>query len=107
MQMLDQQIQELVEKMRPPEEIRDQLDIHYSFDGNELILLEVRPRWNQPEQILKMPIARARYVKARGVWKLYWMRASGAWQLYEPAEYGTIVHVFKAIDHDKYGCFMG
>jgi len=35
--------------------------------------------------MVEEPIAKARYVKIRDVWKIYWMRADCKWHSYPPA----------------------
>ena len=101
-------IKQMVEEMRPPAQIREKLDIGYSFENNTLILFEVRPRWNMPDEKIHLEFAKARFIKSQGLWKLYWMRASGKWELYEPMPEVKDIHSFFAIvNEDKHACFFG
>ncbi len=38
-------------KVRPRPEIRDKLDLEYQIDGQSVILNEIRPFWNNPNEI--------------------------------------------------------
>ncbi|MFZ5430428.1 MAG: DUF3024 domain-containing protein [Bacteroidota bacterium] len=33
---------------------------------------------------MNSPIAKARFIASRNIWKVYWMRASGKWETYKP-----------------------
>ena len=73
-----------IQKIRPPENIRHQLDINYKIDGQSIILFEIRPHFEIPDLILEPAYAKATYVKAEDIWKIYWMRGNLKWTLYEP-----------------------
>ena len=104
----ERHLQLFMKKRRPPEEIRNQLDIGYELENNCIELYEVRPRWDKKEERLKFYFARAKYIKSRNIWKVYWKRASGNWELYEPAEEVRELSEFlRIVDEDKYGCFWG
>ena len=106
--LTEYKIKSLIENLRPPKEIRDQVDIGYSFDGKELILFEVRPFWDDPQQVHKLPFACTRFIKSKGIWKVYWLRASGKWNLYDPVPKVMDVEKFFAIvNEDEYACFRG
>jgi len=102
-------VKKYVESLRPENiEVRKQIDIGYSFDGQVIELFEIRPIWKEPKKYQKQPFAKIRFYKSKKIWKLYWMRASGKWELYEPFKSST--HLSKIIDiikEDKYGCFYG
>ncbi|MEL7119727.1 MAG: DUF3024 domain-containing protein [Bacteroidota bacterium] len=105
--LIEQIIKQHLEKIRPPVEIRDQLDLSYNYDKGVVELIEIRPRWRR-EGIMKIPYARAKYVKSRQLWKVYWMRASGKWELYSPQEeVPKIMDFLKLVDEDKHHCFKG
>lgn len=54
------------------------------------------------------PVVKARYIKSRKIWKLYWLRASGKWEAYEPQrEIKETDKMLKIIGEDAYGCFWG
>lgn len=100
--------QKLVEGMRPPINIRDQLDIGYTFEKQVIEILEIRPKWDDPETKMSVPVARARFIKSRKIWKVYWMRASGKWEPYEPGhEVRDVAQFVKIVKEDALGCFFG
>jgi len=101
-------IRQFVESKRPPKDLRDKLDIGYTFTNNVLEIFEIRPHWNNPSEKIHSPIAKARYIKSKRIWKLYWMRASGKWEAYEPDfEVKITERLLQIISEDNYGCFWG
>ncbi|SEL96434.1 Protein of unknown function [bacterium A37T11] len=107
--MVEVQLSSFIETLRPAdEEIRKQLDVGYSWDGQTALLFEIRPQWNDPTKISELPFAKLRFVKSSIIWKLYWMRASGKWEAYEPLQESTDLHkLLTEIKNDAYGCFFG
>lgn len=97
-----------ISKVRPKPEIRNRLDIAYEIIGQSIILNEVRPRWNNPEEIFSSGYAKATYVKQKNIWKVFWKRADNKWHAYEPQP--TVLQLdefLKLVDQDKYACFKG
>lgn len=108
MNINERTIQAFVNENRPPIEIRDQLDLGYSFKNNVIELYEIRPSWNKPDELQKLSFAKIKYVKSQAVWKLYWMRATGKWNSYQPFPESTnLEKILSIIDDDSYGCFRG
>ncbi|MBI9033446.1 MAG: DUF3024 domain-containing protein [Bacteroidales bacterium] len=106
--ILEKRIQGFIEKMRPEEDIRDQVDIGYSFEKNTIEVFEIRPKWNNEQEKMHSSFVRAKYVKSRNVWVVYWKRASGKWDKYEPnPEVDDLAVFFEVIGADEYGCFFG
>jgi hypothetical protein len=102
-------IKKFVESLRPEDkEIRKQLDIGYSYDGKIILLYEIRPFWDNPNEIQNNEFAKIRFYKSRREWNLYWMRASGKWEIYEPfPESSYLEKLTEIIKEDKYSCFFG
>jgi hypothetical protein len=73
-----------IQRIRPPEDIRDKLDISYKIDNQSIILFEIRPDFFDLGQKLESHYAKATYVKNEDQWKVYWMRGNLKWTLYEP-----------------------
>ena len=97
-----------VEQMRPPLNIRPSLDIGYSFEKNSLEIFEVRPSWHDKSTLMRYSFAKAKFVKAQNIWKIYWKRASGKWELYEEEpEVKDVLDFFKIVKDDKLNVFMG
>ena len=84
------------------------MDIGYSYDKNTIILSEIRPAWDNPQEILHHGFAKIRYYKSKKEWTLYWMRASGNWEVYEPFPNSThLEELIEMIKKDKHACFFG
>ncbi len=102
-------VKQFIESLRPEDEkIREQLDFGYSYDGQIVLLYEIRPVWNNPNEIQHTEFAKIRYYKSRRIWKLYWMRASGKWEAYDPfPESSHLEQLIQIIKYDDHGCFFG
>jgi hypothetical protein len=97
-----------VASIRPPEHIREKVDVSYKIDNQSVILFEARPLFNNPEQKIESFYAKATYVKSTAKWKVYWMRASGDWNVYAPMpEVASLRDFVDLVDEDKYHCFKG
>ena len=98
----------LMEKGRPPEEIRDRLDMSYSIEGLSATVVTRRPFSDDPEDIVEEPIAMASYDKSTKMWRLYWQRADMNWHRYKPSQPTKhIDQICRIIDEDENGCFWG
>jgi len=58
-------MENFLSRIRPPEDIRDKLDIGYTIDNQSIIIFEIRPQWNKPEVIQEHPFAKTTFVKAK------------------------------------------
>lgn len=97
-----------VESIRPPEDIRDKVDISYKIDNQSVILYEIRPMFMHPGQKIESAYAKTTYVKSSGKWKVYWMRASGKWNVYAPMpEVANLKEFVRLVEEDAYHCFKG
>lgn len=106
--LVEKQIEKFIESKRPPEEIRSELDLGYSYKNHTVEIFEIRPQWNDNSIIRHLPFAKAKYVKSKNVWKIYWMRANLKWYAYEPQpEAKTINEFLEIVFEDAYHCFMG
>lgn len=106
--MIDIQLRSFVESLRPEEEIRKEVDLGYSWNGQTAFLFEIRPQWRDPAKIVEIPLAKLRFVKSSKLWKLYWMRGNGKWEAYELRPESTSLHeLLQEIKNDAYGCFFG
>lgn len=97
-----------VEKLRPPPPIRSQLDFGFRVTGQSIELFEVRPQWNKPEIKHESSFAKATFVQALGIWKVYWMRADLKWHRYEPVpEVSAIENFLTVVENDEHSYFFG
>jgi hypothetical protein len=106
--LVESMIKQFVEDLRPPVEIREELDIVYTYANQTLEIGELRPRWDKPQLKTITPVAKATFVKSRDIWKVYWKRASGKWDPYTPKpEVKHLDAFFKLLKEDKHHCFWG
>jgi hypothetical protein len=97
-----------LEKRRPPAHIRPELDIGYRITDQSVEIFEVRPRWDRPQEKTETPVAKATYVKAQRVWRVFWMRRDLKWHRYDPAPEVALLEDFaRLVDKDKHACFFG
>ena len=104
----ERELQSFWKKRRPPEEIREKLDLGYTFEKGTVEIFEIRPVWKGNGEKMKSSFAKAKYVQSRRKWKVYWMRASGKWELLDPQkEVYQLSEFLRLVDDDPYGCFWG
>jgi hypothetical protein len=95
-------------KRRPPPDLRKRLDLGFRLEGPSLTLLEIRPVWNDPSRYQESPTAKATFVQARKMWRVFWQRADGKWQGYPFCpEVKTVEEFLALVDRDEKGCFWG
>lgn len=93
---------------RPPESIRNELDIGWRLEKQSIYIFETRPVWNNPSEYQDLDIAKSTFVRRQGIWKIYWMPSDLKWHVYEPkSRVKTIEQVFKIVSEDEYCCFFG
>jgi len=97
-----------IEKNRPPEKVRDQVDLSFRISDQSVEIFEIRPVWNNPAEKIELPIAKSTYVKSRKIWKVFWQRADLKWHRYDPdPEVGSVEEFVKLVEEDDYACFFG
>ncbi|MFA0961034.1 DUF3024 domain-containing protein [Roseivirga sp. BDSF3-8] len=100
-------LENFMARKRPAEEIRDQLDLDYRIEGQNVYIFEVRPQWDDKSKIMHMDVAKTTYVKSKDNWKVYWMRGNLKWYPYDPATADTLEQFIDMVDKDRHGCFFG
>ena len=106
--MYEMVARQFVESRRPPPHLRDKVDLNYRIAGQSVEIFEIRPLWNDPERKIDEAVAKATYVKSKGVWKIYWQRADLRWHRYDTSlEVESLQEVLEIIGNDEYGCFFG
>ena len=95
-------------KRRPPLHLRDKVREGQRIEGHEIELFLVRPMFSDPTREIEESIAKARYVKSRDVWRVFWKRADMKWHRYLPRpEVKSLESFLKLVDEDANGCFWG
>ncbi len=99
---------EFLEAHRPPAQIRPKLDLGVRISGQSVQVVEIRPRFDDPSQIMEIPVAKATFVKKTRRWKIYWMRGDLKWHSYPPEpETRSIEEFFTLVGADDNCCFFG
>ena len=105
---IEKLVEAFLEKRRPPPDLRKELDLGFRIVGPSLELFEVRPVWNDPSQFMESPVAKATFVKARGVWRVFWHRADMKWHRYPPCpEVRSVEEFLSLVGRDENHCFWG
>lgn len=93
---------------RPPEKIRDQVDINYKIENQSVIVFEIRPKWNDKSEKTEVNVAKATFIKTDNIWKIFWFMSDGKWHSYKPKSSVKLLKEFvKTIEEDKHNCFWG
>ncbi|MBE9479380.1 MAG: DUF3024 domain-containing protein [Chloroflexi bacterium] len=97
-----------VEKRRPPEHIRPQLDIGFRIKGQSVEIFEFRPAFINPDVKMESPVAKATYVRTQRVWKVYWQKRDLKWHSYPlESEVRDFEKFLELVDDDELCCFWG
>ena len=76
--------------------------------GSEVVIVSVRPWFQDKTQMIDSPIAKVKWVNTQKVWKLYWMRADLRWHSYPSLpETSSIRTALAEVDRDRDCCFFG
>lgn len=103
-----QELENFLEKRRPPEHIRHEVDLAYKIENQSVIIYSIRPHWQDKAKIVEEQIAKTTWVHTQKIWKVFWMRANLKWHDYEPQTQVNTIHEFlKIVLDDQYGCFWG
>jgi hypothetical protein len=95
-------------KRRPPLHLRGKVREGQRIEGYEIELFLVRPLFFDPAREIEESIAKARYVRSRDVWQVFWQRADMKWHRYAPRpEVKSLEAFLKLVDQDANGCFWG
>lgn len=101
-------MENFLNRKRPPENIRDKIDISYKLEGQSIIIFEIRPQWNKPKNKIETPVAKTTFVKSKIQWKVFWMRGNLKWYPYEPQPFVyRLADFLELVERDEYGCFWG
>ncbi len=104
---IDLTVGELCRRSSRPE-FANELRFVYDIEGHAVSIYEERSPWDGIGGWTRMGVARFRFVRSRGEWRLYWMRRDLRWHRYDPEpstdELAALVAV---VDADEYGAFFG
>jgi Protein of unknown function (DUF3024) len=99
----------LIERRRPPPQLRAEVDFGFHISGHSVELFEVRPIWQGPPgEKLEHPFAKATFVRSKNHWRVFWMRQDLKWHGYDPAPQVATIEEFTAlVQEDAHACFFG
>ena len=101
-------MENFISHVRPPEEMRSKLDISYTIDDQSIIIIEIRPKFRAPGEVMNSSIAKATFVTSKNHWKVFWKMADLKWHSYEPKPtVKTIKEFTELVIRDEYCCFFG
>lgn len=101
-------VEGFLERNRPPLHIRKDVDLSYKINNQSIEIFEVRPRWDNQDEMMEIPVAKTTYIKRQNIWKIYWQRSDLKWHPYEPAlTVKSIEEFLKVVESNEYGCFFG
>jgi hypothetical protein len=104
---IERTVGELCRRCSPPEHV-DQLRIGYEVEGHSVTMYEERPPWDGVGEWTRRGIARFRFYRSRGEWRLYWMRQDLRWHLYDPDEMpADLASLVEVVEADGFGAFFG
>jgi hypothetical protein len=80
----------------------------YRVEGQDVLIVEVRVVWDDPSRWMDHGVAKLKFNRKAGEWRLFWQRASLRWESYEPlASSRDLAILVEEIDRDPNGCFFG
>jgi len=101
-------MERFLERVRPPENVRPQLDIGYKIEGQTILIHEIRPFWNDSLKIIYPEVAKATFVKSKNHWKVSWLKGNLEWCSHEPKPIvKTLKDFANLVEEDKHACFWG
>ena len=91
-----------------PARVRDQVRLGFRIGVSDVVLFEVRPRFDRPKEWLEENVAKFRYLASRREWCLYCQFRDLKWHEYQPrfsaSRFETLL---QEVDRDPTGIFWG
>ncbi len=101
-------VAQFIEKRRPPQHVRREVDLSFRIQGQSVEIFEVRPHWHDKAKMLEHSVAKATYNKSNRHWNVFWQRADLKWHGYEPHPVVKSIDEFLAlVEKDEYAFFFG
>lgn len=93
---------------RAPAAVRDKIRVGFRIKGGEVVLFEERPAFQPPHEWLEMVVAKFKYVRSQGLWRLYCQHRDRRWHSYEalPAS-PSFARLLDEVAADPTGIFWG
>ena len=82
--------------------------VRYRVVRQSIEVFSERPAYDDPAEMIEIPIAKFRYVRVIDAWQLFWCRASGKWEAYGPKrDAENLSELVDEVLRDPYFCFWG
>ncbi len=95
-------------KRKCPPQLKDQVSLEYRIKGHAVELFERRPWWDGRPGHVEHSIAKLKFVRTTGEWRIFWMPSDSKWHAYDPTPMPSdLPALVREIDKDPYGCFFG
>ena len=95
-------------KRRSPTHLGNEFRLEYRVNGHEVEVVERRANWRGSGSPTETPVAKLKFVRSTGEWRLYWMRADQKWHGYKPMPASfDLSDLVDEIDEDPNACFFG
>jgi hypothetical protein len=97
-----------IQKRRPPEHLREKIDIAFRLEGQSIEIFEIRPHFQNLARKVESSAAKATYVRSTNAWKIFLKMSDLKWHGYAPHLLArSLQEFFKVVDDDACGCFWG
>jgi len=95
-------------RRRSPAYLKDKLRLEYSVKGHDVVIVERRPRWDNPKEWIESPVVKLKFIRSANKWRLYWQRADLKWHEYPGlSSSDRIGDLVREVDADPLACFFG
>ena len=93
---------------RIPMHVRNELRLGFRITGHDVVLFEGRPAFRPPHDWQELPLAKFRYVRSQGVWRLFCQHRDMRWHRYERKPCARAFEtLLREVDSDPTGIFFG
>lgn len=93
---------------RIPPGRKAQLTLDYRVAGHDVIIFEQRPDWDGSPGVTEEAVAKLKFTRRTGKWRLLWLRADMKWHAYTPdSPCVSLADFVDEIGADPWGCFFG
>jgi Protein of unknown function (DUF3024) len=95
-------------RRRTPPELKSKLSLEYRIKGHDVTIFERRPHWDGTPGFTEGGVAKLKFTRSTGKWRLLWQRADLKWHAYETrSSSGDLSQLVSEVDADPWGCFFG
>ena len=95
-------------RRRTPPKAKIDVSMEYKITGHDVTLFERRPCWDCTPGYTEEGVAKLKFTRSTGKWRLLWQRADLKWHAYEPrSSRGDLSQLVAEIGKDPFGCFFG